>query len=258
LPSARTLLISAMQYDAELRTGGLSSVDVIQTAKKLGVDGVELRDVYWKRKERELPEARSALVELGLIGTYATFVTLFDLSAKANADEVRSAVDDAAALGSPIVRIFPGKIPQPEDVAAWHAAGRAIEYASKRGVIIALENFAQTPGCRLEEVNSVLERIRSSALGTNLDIGNYASNGEDVVAAVRTLGSRIVSSHLKDVVSTLTGHSSTFLGDGNLPLAEIMAEFDRLPQRILHCFEFGGGGNPEERIRKSLVALNSL
>ena len=45
-------------------------------------------------------------------------------------------------------------------------------------------------------------------------------------------------SHLKDA----TGTDATYLGGGSLPLPAILDAFDALPQPIIHCFEFGGGG----------------
>lgn len=250
MPTSRVVLISTVQYESELRSGANSFDDIVNAAKRLGVDGVEFRDVYWKDKEHDIANARGAVTELGLVATYATFVTLFD--ATANRGKFRQAVDEAAALGSPLLRIFPGEVPPSDATASWSAASDAIEYAASQQVTVALENFAGTPGRRLDEVKAVLDRIQSPALGTNLDIGNYAQNGQDVIPAIRTLGERIVSSHLKDVADTSDGPRSTYLGDGRLALAAILAEFDRLPQKILHCFEFGGGGDPEGRIVKSL------
>ena len=97
----------------------------------------------------------------------------------------------------------------------------------------------------------MLEAIDTPALGTNVDIGNYAINDEDVAAAVRRFGGRVVMSHLKDVTPT----GATFLGGGNLPLAAILDAFDQLPQPIIHCFEFEGGDDPDGRIAKSLAYL---
>lgn len=252
----RRVLLSTVQYEAELRSGAVSFVEVLRAAKRLGLDGVEFRDVYWKDQERDVAAVRAAAGELGLVATYATFVTLFD--ATANREQLRQAVDTAAALGSPLLRIFPGETPAAGDRTAWDAATAAISYAAERGVTIALENFMKAPGCTLAEITNVLDRIPSSALGTNLDIGNYALNGQDVPAAISRLGAKIVSSHLKDSADTPNGPASTYLGDGDLPLAAIMAEFDRKPQSILHCFEFGGGGDPEGRIKKSLERLQAL
>jgi len=255
VPRTRRALISTVQFEAELRSGALRLVDLVQVAQRLGVDGVEFRDVYWTDKANEIAAVRGATSEAGLIATYATLVTLFDASE--NRDQLRQAVDDAVALGSPLLRIFPGQRPAAEDQSAWRAAADAIDDAARHGVVIALENFQKAPGCHLAEVSSILDRVPSSALGTNLDIGNYALNGEDLSNAIRTLGARIVSTHLKDVKDTPHGPVSTYLGDGNLPLPTLLADLDRLPGQILYCFEFGGGGDPEGRIRKSLELLSA-
>jgi hypothetical protein len=48
---------------------------------------------------------------------------------------------------------------------------------------------------------------------------------------------------------------TTYLGGGTFPLCAVLAEFARLLQKVIHCFEFGGGGDPEGRIEKSLAYL---
>jgi sugar phosphate isomerase/epimerase len=257
MTKSRTVLISTVQYESELRSGAIDFRGVLDVAKRLGVDGVEFRDVYWKDKGADISMVCSALQDLGLIATYATFTTLFG-GEQANQEALRTAVDDAAALGAVLVRVFPGHVPAADDTPAWEKASEAIEYAARRAVTVAVENFVRAPGCHLSEVKQVLDRIRTPSLRTNLDIGNYAMNGEDVAVAIRTLGDRIISSHLKDVADTPDGPVATYLGGGNLPLASLLAEFDRLPQPVFHCFEFGGGGDPEDRIRKSLDLLATL
>jgi sugar phosphate isomerase/epimerase len=251
----RPILISTVQYDAELTAGTLRSLDVIEVAKRRGVDGVELREGYWRDKDREIATARRRLDELNLIATYATNLALFS-----SADQIplRRAVDDAVALGTSLVRVFPGAVPPDADRAAWSAAHEAVGYAAERGTVLALENFGRAPGCHLAEVVSVLDRIDSPSLGTNVDIGNYAANGEDAVAAVRALAGRIVSTHLRDQVETPAGLATTYLGGGALPLPAILAELARLPQKVVYCFEFEGSGDPEGRIAQSLSYLRNL
>jgi hypothetical protein len=43
-----------------------------------------------------------------------------------------------------------------------------------------------------------------------------------------------------------------------LPLRDALAELARLPQPVIHCFEFAGGGDPVGRIQKSLAYLRAL
>ncbi len=249
----RPILISVMQWEDELRAGALATRDVIAAAARLGVDGVEVRPEFWRDKGRELPEARDLLATHGLLVTNATRNTLFG-AAPDGAAALREDIDDTRALGAAQLRAFPGQHPAADDDAGW-AAGRAlVDYAAARGIVLALENYAWTPGGRLAEIAAVLDRYPSPALATNIDIGNYTRHGDDVPTAIRTLGARAISAHLKDQDGPPDFESQP-LGDGALPLGAIMAELERLPQRLIYCFEFRGGGDPEGRIVGSLAYL---
>ena len=249
----RPILISVVQYHDELTAGRMEIVDIIRKAEGHGVDGVELRPEYWRDKGRELAAARASLDGRDLLVTYATRTTLFgDDEGRGRA--LRDDIDDAQALGAPQLRVFQGPAPADDDQRGWDAAREAVAYAAARGVVIALENYSGMPGGRVAEIARVLDQIESPALGTNIDIGNYAGHGEDVPAAIRLVGARAVSAHLKDQEG-VPGHRPTALGAGALPLRDILAALDDLPQRILYCFEFDGGGDPDGRIGRSLVFL---
>jgi len=249
----RPILISVMQYEDELRAGTLATRDVIAAAVRPGVAGVEVRPEFWRDKARELPEARELLATHGLLVTNATRNTLFGV-APDGAATLREDIDDTRALGASQLRVFPGPLPADDDAAGW-AAGRAlVDYAAAQGIVLALENFSGSPGGRLVEIAAVLDRIPAPALRTNIDIGNYTRHGDDVPTAIRTLGARAISAHLKDQDGP-PDFDSQPLGGGVLPLGAIMAALERLPQRLLYCFEFRGGGDPEGRIVTSLAYL---
>ena len=112
-----------------------------------------------------------------------------------------------------------------------------------------MENFGQAPGNTLAEIKRVLDRWTTPTVGTNLDIGNYFSNGEDVVQAVETLGPRIIYTHIKDSIRTDAGVDSIELGAGAMPMDAVLSAIAALPQPLLHCFEFNGGPDPEGRIK---------
>lgn len=249
----RPILISVVQFAEELSSGRFTIFDLIKTAQHLGVDGVELRREAWPNWQAELEEARQQIEQRGLLVTYATFATLFNAEESGQAT-LRQDIDAAAALGSPQLRVFLGPAPADEDETGWAAGYAAVKYAAQRGIVLALENFARTPGGKLAEIQRVLERIPHPALATNIDIANYVLHGEDVPAAIRILGARAVSTHLKDQPADLS-QPATWLGGGNQALDAIFSELDRLPQRIIHCFEFGGAGDPEGVIRRSLDYL---
>ncbi len=253
----RPIFMSTVQYDGELRSGQIRVIDVLHVAKRLGVDGVELRDVYWDDQAAEIPACRKLSDDLGLGLTYATFARLFG-SEPNGREAVRQAIDVGEALGAPLVRVFPGPVPDEADVAGWEASETLLQFAAERRIVLALENFSGSPGGRLDEIERVLRRFTAPSIGSNVDIGNYALNGQDVPTAIRALSERIVYAHLKHNRRVEDKIEATFLGGGDVPLNETMAELGRLPQPITYTFEFGGGGDPEGRIRKSLAYIRGL
>ena len=72
---------------------------------------------------------------------------------------------------------------------------------------------------------------------------------------LKDLAERAVSVHLKDHLPPEQG-AAVALGDGVMPLPAILAALQALPQRLIYCFEFRGGGDPEGAIRRSLAYLN--
>lgn len=248
--TATTALISTIQYHDALVARTMTLPEVVAAAQRLGAGGVEFRPDYWRDKERDIAAVREVSADLGLRAILATFTPLF------TEDEalLRQEIDDAVALGSPLLRVFQGLAPVAADDPAWARARRAVDYAAARGIVLALENFMRAPGCRVAEIAHVLDAIESPALGTNVDIGNYALNDEDVPAGIVRFGDRVVMSHLKDM--TAEGDAS-FLGAGTLPLPAILDAFDRLARPIIHCFEFGGAGDPDGRIAASLAYLQA-
>ncbi|HMN29107.1 MAG TPA: TIM barrel protein [Caldilineaceae bacterium] len=256
----RPLLLSVMQFEDELKSGARTVFAVIDTAHRLGLDGVELRRELWPNWRNELAQARQRIEELGLIVTYATFATLFAGGESTPADHtavLRQDIDAAAALGAPQLRVFPGPVPSSEDEASWARARAVVAYAAEQGIVLALENFARTPGGTLAEIEAVLAQIPDPALKSNIDIGNYLLHGQDVPAAIDALAARAVSAHLKDQPTDLA-QPPTYLGGSGRDLTPVFAAFERLPQRIIYCFEFGGGGDPEEGIRRSMAYLQAL
>ena len=250
--SDRPVYISVSQYMDELQAGTMLVAGVVEKACTLGVDGVELRREPWPAYERELPATRQLVEALKLGVTFATHNLLF-AQAEAHRLLLRD-VDTAAALGSPLLRIFPGQTPPDEDAVGWEGAMEAVERAASHGIVIALENYVGMPGGTLAEVVHILDRIPSPALKTNIDIGNYVVRGQDVVEAIRAVGQRAVYAHLKDR-SADPASPHAYLGGGIMSLRPILAELDGLPQEMIYCFEFPGGGDPDGRIKKSLAYL---
>lgn len=256
LNANRPVIISILQYQDEIAAGTLSVFDLVDKVVSFGVDGIELRREPWKGYQSEIAPVREQLEAQGKLVTYATFSTLF-----APDDDARKLllhdIDTAKALGSPLLRVFPGVAPEDLADPAWNLAKEAVEYAAALGIVLALENFGKPPGATISEIAHVLNAIPYPSLGTNIDIGNYATNGEDVVAAIHAVGDRAVYAHLKDKLGSKSD-ATTHLGGGDMPMGAIMTALEALPQRIIYCFEFAGGGEADTRIERSLAYLRDF
>ncbi len=263
IENRRPILLSVVQYETELQNGAMTPADVIEKAVALGLDGIELRPGPWASDANQIAELRAQIEAHGLIVTYATMSTLFTPD-KESLQAFARDVDVASALGSPFLRVFQGPPPVPAEQyyrsnqMALEGVVMGLDYARQKKVLVVLENAAPpSPGAALADVQEYLAQFWDAAqLQTNLDIGNYARANESVVAAIQTLGPRIVSTHLKDL-PTNPDEPATYLGGGTLPLAAILDAFAALPQRILHVFEFAGGDAPDARIVESLRYLRA-
>src|SRR5512146_3120671 len=138
----------------------MSPLELAPIARKLGAQGVEYREVYWKDKEKELPAVREQLATLGLKGTYATFTTLFNRD-PAKQKQLMTDLEDAHALGAPMMRVFRGERPGDgqEDAHMLEAALATAARAASYGMRLALENFVGPGGTQMTEIKETIERL---------------------------------------------------------------------------------------------------
>ena len=251
MKTTRPVIISVIQYINELESGTLKVPDLVAKLPDLNVDGIELRRESWANYEKELPAVRAQLEAMGQMVVWATGSTLFAPDAAAQKMLLHD-LDTAKALGSPLLRVFPGAAPDDPDDPRWQGAIEAVAHATSLGIVIALENWFKLPGGRLSELKHILNHIPSPTLKVNIDVGNFAVHGDDVLEAIDELGPRVVYAHLKD---NLEGGGTTYLGAGILPIDAIVGALEALPQPVIYCFEFQGGGEAESRIAKSLAYL---
>lgn len=252
----RPILISVVQYAEALETGSMTIDDLIDKALQFEVDGVELRRELWQGYEGELPRIRARLEAENLQVAYATFSRLFAADSEAHALLLHD-IETAHALGSPLLRVFPGATPPDLADPGWEMAREAIERAGALGLQLALENFSGSPGGTLAEIRHILDTIDSPTLKTNIDIGNYPLHDQDVVEAIHAIGDRAIYAHIKDFAGD-PGGAAVGLGEGVSPLQSIFNAFAPLPQRIFYCFEFPGGDDPDGRILRAKALVASL
>lgn len=248
----RPIVMSIVQYSDAIESGRMSALELVERGDELGVHGVELRRELWgDGMNEELPAVRQRIKALGRQITFATHSVLF--SEGEDYDLLLADVDTASEIRSPHLRIFSGPVPKDANDPAWEKARAVIDRAEKKGILIALENFSGEPGGTLAEIQTVLNYFPVSALKTNIDTGNYAGWNQDLLEAIDAIGDRVAYVHVKDP----SKGGTSVPGEGDLPMKEIFVALDALPQEIIYCFEFPGGSDPDDRIRRGLAFMKN-
>jgi sugar phosphate isomerase/epimerase len=249
----RPIVASIVQYIDRIEDGSMTVLELVEKAAELGMDGIEVRREAWEAcgtsMSAELPAVKARAEELGLLVTFGTHSVIF--CEGSDRDQVLADVDAAAEIGSPLCRLFSGPLPETDDHPDWDWAKQVIDRAAEKGIVVALENYARSPGGTLAEIQTVLNHFDVPALKTNIDTGNYAGWKQDHLEAIAAIGNRAAYVHIKDP----SDGGTSVPGEGDLPLKEIFAAIDELSQRIVYCFEFPGGNDPDDRIKRGLAFM---
>ncbi|WP_199224447.1 sugar phosphate isomerase/epimerase family protein [Serinibacter arcticus] len=149
-----------------------------------------------------------------------------DTGRERRTDLLLRAVDIAVDLGSPVVHLWSGILPDGvSDAVAWDRVlttlDPVIDAAERAGVTLAVE---PEPGMFLERAADVDELLRRAGrperLRMTLDLGHLTCNEEDPVAVVRTHGARVVHVQVDDMRPGV--HEHLELGDGDVDLPPLL------------------------------------
>ena len=144
------------------------------------------------------------------------------------------------------------------------------ELAKENGLTLTIEDYddAMSPIATIGGMKIFLDAI--SDLKVAFDTGNFAFSGDDVLDAKREFIGRTRHVHLKDRLWSRTGTGDpkecpdgTLLwpcavGDGDLPIKEILQELKAVGYNGYAMAEFFGAASYAELIEKSIENLKSL
>lgn len=163
------------------------------------------------------------------------------------------AVDLAARVEAPLVRVFPGTIPGMDT--RWTGTNRIVERlelavatARNTGVQLALENSGSfTTAVALSEL---LDRVNSPLLGVAYNPAIAALDGEDPASAINVLGDRLLSVKLRDMLNA----KPVALGEGRLPTRKFVEALAKAGYRgwIVHEHDAAWLGEGREDVRSVL------
>lgn len=238
--------LSMWSYFPLWRAGEIKGVaDFIHEAKRVGAEGVELLDVFYRERDIDLErnDAFLALQETGLpVGVFSVSQNFAKRDPKARLEEldkIKFGIDEAEFYGAGVVRVFAGDVNEditPDEALPWIVEGlsHASVYADLVGVKLALENHGKLAG-RSDQVRKIIDEVRehsgSEALGANPDTGNFLLVNQPSHEAIKAVAPFAQMVHFKDFARTtpddpeghytsLTGerYRGTALGEGEVNL----------------------------------------
>ncbi|HQD39683.1 MAG: AMP-binding protein [Firmicutes bacterium] len=213
--------------------------EIYSMAKDLGFDGIEIRGLGSEIKaskaqpftDSELPQTLKKLKELRLeIPCLSSGCCLAEENEE-NYQEIAEYIELAAKLGTPYVRVLADLEPQPQsevdEEVVLASLRRVLPLAEETGVTLLVETngvFADTARlCRL------MDEAASDALGVLWDTHHpYRFMGETPEQTVQNLGAYIKYVHIKDSVVEDGKIQYRLMGEGDLPVDQIMLALDSI------------------------------
>ena len=210
--------------------------DIYSMAKDLGFDGIEIRglgnEIFAVKAqpftESQLPETVQKLTKLRLeIPCLSSGCCLkFAENEEENYQAIVQYITLASKLGTPYVRILadiePHPIDEVDDGIVLAALKRLIPVAEEKGVTLLIEtNGVYSDTARLR---GLLDRVASDAVAVLWDIHHpYRFAGETPGKTVQNLGAYIKYVHVKDSVVENGVTHYRLMGEGDLPIDDIMS-----------------------------------
>ena len=276
--------VSSYSFAASIEAGRMDVLDVVDWVARSDADHLELAQTGLGH---DLPAEPDLVAELGAraaergvpLVNYAVAADFREGDLDAAVEGVLAHVEVARALGVPRLR---------HDVVAWAwregdeaefeelfarvvpACQRIAESAAALGVATSVEDhgFCFNGSERVQRLAAAVDRPSFSTL---LDVGNFLCVDEDPLEAVRRSLPTASVVHLKDFhvrerspgegwLTTLGGAGirGTVVGDGDLPLREILAEIRTSGFDGPMSIEFEGPEDDGAAVEKSLAAVRVL
>ena len=210
-PSHLKLSIAAYSY-RDLLTSKPPKMDMfsfVDLAADLGIDAVEPTSYYFPADATSeyFRKLQQHAFRLGLDISGTAIGNDFCVKPGPDRDKqlalTKTWIDNAAAMGAPVIRIFAGKVHegQTEDEAvalAVEGIKASLPYAAEKGVTLAIENHG---GITLTapQLLKLVAAVDAPNFGVNLDTGNF--HGDDPYAELAELAPFAVNVQVKTEIS---------------------------------------------------------
>ena len=209
--------------------------EIYAMAKDFGFSGIEIRglgdDIFAvkakpfqeKNIEKTMEQLRKLRLEIPCLSTGSSLK--FPDKIEETKEEIREYMDLAVKTSTPYIRILADLTAEPQgevdDELVISALKELAPYAEERDITLLVEtNGVYTDTARLRKV---LEEVASDNVAALWDVHHpYRFGGESPETTVQNLGAYIKYAHVKDSVMEDGKVSYRIMGEGDLPMDEIM------------------------------------
>jgi sugar phosphate isomerase/epimerase len=246
---------------------------IVSRAKEYGYDGIEIRGFL---NEPALCAADVFLTDPAKIKSMFAYhgIEIACLSSsiamtgrkrhdRAAADDCRRFIDTATALGCTFVKVFdtqvrPGQTRGSAGILLGDWLAPLGDYAADRDICIVVENalsFRQA-----KEMWLLLDRLSHPSIACCWDVANASMVGETPALSLPTLNSRIQYVQVKDANLGPLGASFTKLGEGTIPVKDLLTRLRGIGYTGWTSFEWDkawlpGLAEPEEILPDAIKTL---
>ena len=119
---------------------------------------------------------------------------------------------------------------------------KVVEIAEKKNVYLALDNHGTVTNDYLLQLE-IFEEIKSKHLGANLDTMNYRWYGypvEKLIEIYRAISPYVFHTHLKDGTGSRENYKGKVLGQGEIPITEVINILKENGYKGVWCVEYEG------------------
>lgn len=218
--------ISCPDYDLD---------QIVRAREEYGYDAVELYALGGHQLDGASLFERRAEIQRGLRGTPVVCVNSSATLASSDAEQqahaeqlVVAAMRAASTLESPFAKVFGGELPSGAAESSYDAiAGsveRILDATSHLGVTLIMETHDGF--CLGSRLAKVLQRIDSPSFAALWDVHHPYRMGESPNDTDHAIGARVRHVHIKDARRRTDGWDYTLLGEGEIPVGEILSLLD--------------------------------
>lgn len=249
---------------------GKSLEELLKGVRAAGIEAVEIRLASLLESKETLEELKNA--DLGISCIYE----FYEMESCDETESLRLLIETAVQVHAGKVLVVPGFVSEEEKiqmqacmkdytkVAAYMSENTKVlrmaeglsfvaKLGAEKGIIVTVEDFDdnKSPLSGMNGIRWFLNRIPE--LQYTLDMGNFVTNGEDVMEAWELLKDRVAHVHCKD-----RGEVSVAVGSGYLPIAELVGKLKVIGYEEYLAIEHFDAENQEHCMKTSAEFLRTF